>query len=64
MIIEKKKDGRASNGGARKGSGRKPSPEQLRRKNTTVQVDPVVVFKARSRHGSLAKALAYAADHG
>lgn len=57
-------DGRTKNGGARPGSGRKPSNQKSKQKNTTVCVDPVIVFKARSRHGSLAKALAFAADNG
>jgi len=59
-----KTDGRKANGGARPNAGRKKLANPSKRKNTTVSVDPVVAFKARSRHGSLAKALEFAAING
>lgn len=59
-----KTDGRKSNGGARPNAGRKKATTPSKKKNTTVSVDPVIIFKARSRHGSLAKALEFAAQNG
>ena len=57
-------DKRVNNGGAREGSGRKKSPEVALKKNTTVKINPRYNILARKRHGTLERALMYAAFNG
>lgn len=57
-------DKRKANGGARPGAGRPPTVAPANRKNTTVAIAPRYKDLARKRHGSLAKALMFAAFNG
>lgn len=61
----KKVDGRTSNGGARDGAGRKPIyTKDTRPVSTTVSAIPPIFKAVRKRHGTLRKALEYAAFNG
>lgn len=56
---KKSRDGRIVNGGARAGAGRKKLA--VEKKNTTVKAEPWVFDQARQNHGTLEKALLFAA---
>lgn len=59
-----KKDKISNRGGKREGAGRKSRKEKglLPVVNTTIQVESEVIVKCRTKHGSLANALRYAAE--
>lgn len=64
-LIPEGKDGRAFNGGKRKGAGRKRKyPKGKGPVQKTVTLLPAIFAACKKRHGNLAKALAYAAFNG